>query len=114
MNRRAFLRQVSIAAAAGLILPEIARELIAPARTILLPLRSGLFDSQWTMYEREMLGRASGTLEAFNHTVDAMSYLTQTRVVYDTKELKVGERVIVFSRPRVFERRVIPFADVLA
>ncbi len=37
MNRRGFLKSIGIAVGAGLILPDVARELLTPERSIFLP-----------------------------------------------------------------------------
>lgn len=71
MNRRAFLRSVSMAAASGLLLPEIARELIAPKRTICIPKGLTWLSANW--YEVQPL-----PVDLSHHLLDAMRYAMLT------------------------------------
>lgn len=68
MNRRGFINAIASAVGAGLLVPELARELLLPARTIVLPPAEGwplgLLDTH--LIAREALRILSANLRFLN------------------------------------------------
>lgn len=85
MNRRGFINAIASAVGAGLIVPDLARELLVPARTIILPPAEGwppgLLDTH--LIAREALRILANSLR-FTSDVNRAYFLT-TETLYVRK-----------------------------
>lgn len=106
MNRRAFLRSVSVAVAGGLLLPEIAKELIAPKRTIFLPRHTGMSE---LLIDPALAGLGGPAYLAHERAMFAeLTRALNPVFVYEQHEMPdAAGKIITFRRPRVLQPRAL-------